>query len=69
MENVNFSYAQRREISILRDLTLKIDAGQTLGIVGLSGGGKSTLVRLLMRFYDPDGGSIVSHIHKFVLNI
>ncbi|KAI1714514.1 ABC transporter transmembrane region domain-containing protein [Ditylenchus destructor] len=58
VENVNFSYAQRREISILRDLTLKIDAGQTLGIVGLSGGGKSTLVRLLMRFYDPDGGSI-----------
>ncbi|KAI1733308.1 ABC transporter transmembrane region domain-containing protein [Ditylenchus destructor] len=58
VENVSFSYAQRREISILRNLTLKIDAGQTLGIVGLSGGGKSTLVRLLMRFYDPDSGSL-----------
>lgn len=53
---VNFSYHPHRPI--LRNLDLHIPAGTKLGIVGASGAGKSTIARLLYRFYDVDGGSI-----------
>jgi ABC-type multidrug transport system fused ATPase/permease subunit len=43
---------------VLQNLDLQIDAGSTVAFVGRSGGGKSTLVHLLMRFYDPTRGTI-----------
>ena len=39
-------------------LSFRAEAGERLGLVGPSGGGKSSIVRLLLRFYDPDGGRI-----------
>lgn len=56
-DNVSFSYNARR--SILHDVDFTIPAGKTLAVVGYSGGGKSTLVRLLFRFYDVTSGRIL----------
>ncbi len=55
--DVTFKYQSSREY-VLDHLSLTIDAGETLAIVGRSGSGKSTLVSLLPRFYDPDHGSV-----------
>jgi ATP-binding cassette subfamily B protein len=55
-ENVSFSYDQRRPI--LQDLSFEVPAGQKVAIVGASGAGKSTISRLLFRFYDIDEGRI-----------
>ena len=56
-EDVNFSYDSRRPI--LQDLDFTLPAGQSLAVVGSSGSGKSTIVRLLFRFYDVHGGRIL----------
>jgi ATP-binding cassette subfamily B protein len=53
---VNFAYKGRE--MILRDLSLTIPAGHTIGIVGSTGSGKSTLVKLLLRFYEVEQGNI-----------
>ena len=55
-ERVNFSYDGKRQI--LRDLTFEVPAGGKVAVVGASGVGKSTLARLLYRFYDVTGGRI-----------
>jgi ATP-binding cassette subfamily C protein CydCD len=55
--NVSFAY-QGRSKSILQDLNFEIPAGKTLALVGPSGAGKTTLAQLLMRFWDPEKGSI-----------
>jgi thiol reductant ABC exporter CydD subunit len=57
-ERVSFGYPGR-EVEVLRDLELEIRAGETLAIVGPSGGGKSTLVSLLFRFFAPSSGRVV----------
>ncbi|MGI9505379.1 MAG: ABCB family ABC transporter ATP-binding protein/permease, partial [Geminicoccaceae bacterium] len=54
--SVGFGYDPRRPI--LRDVDFTIPAGQSLAVVGSSGAGKSTIVRLLFRFYDVDSGGI-----------
>lgn len=56
LENVVFGY--KKESDVLHDVSLEIPAGQTLAIVGHSGGGKSTLCQLIPRFYDVEEGSI-----------
>ena len=55
-KKINFSY--REDLPIIEDLSLKIDHGQTIGLVGLTGSGKSTLIKLLLRLYDPQSGEI-----------
>ena len=57
-KNVNFQYPGN-EAYALKDISFKIEAGQTLALVGLSGSGKTTIVKLLMRFYDPTAGDIL----------
>jgi ATP-binding cassette, subfamily B, putative efflux pump len=57
-ENVNFSYSDKNEPT-LKNLSLKIGKGETIALVGMSGGGKSTLVSLIPRFYDVTSGSIL----------
>ena len=56
LRNIAFSYEADRQI--LRDVSLEIPAGQTVAIVGSSGSGKSTIGRLLFRFYDVTGGAL-----------
>jgi len=55
--NVDFSYQENR--SILNNINFKVESGQKLAIVGASGSGKSTIARLLFRFYDITKGSIL----------
>ncbi|XP_040500235.1 phosphatidylcholine translocator ABCB4 isoform X3 [Ursus maritimus] len=57
-KNVHFSYPSRKEVKILKGLSLKVESGQTVALVGNSGCGKSTTVQLLQRLYDPDEGRI-----------
>ena len=54
-ENVKFSYPGTRR-TVHDGLSFRAEAGERLGLVGPSGGGKSSIVRLLLRFYDPDNG-------------
>ncbi|KAL4093101.1 hypothetical protein PRIC1_012090 [Phytophthora ramorum] len=56
--NVNFTYPSRPEAQILRDYNVTIEPGQTVAFAGASGGGKSTLIALIERFYDPTSGTI-----------
>ncbi len=56
LQNVNFSYDP--EVSLIEDLNLSVKPGQRIAIVGPTGCGKSTVINLLMRFYDVDSGSI-----------
>ncbi|MFN8539066.1 MAG: ABC transporter ATP-binding protein [Thermomicrobiales bacterium] len=55
-ERVTFAYTP--DVPVLRDVSFRIPAGQTLGVVGRTGSGKSTLAKLLFRFYDPASGAI-----------
>ena len=57
-ENIDFSYPNRPSIKILNGFNLSIKNGQTNALVGASGCGKSTTIALLLRFYDPDSGTI-----------
>jgi len=57
---VAFNYPNRPQVKILEGLNLKVEKGQTLALVGSSGCGKSTVVQLLERFYDPLDGEMVS---------
>ena len=56
VENVTFAYD--RELDVLRNVSLTVQPGETIAVVGPSGGGKTTLCQLIPRFYDVDGGSI-----------
>lgn len=55
-ENLSFNYAKNREV--IEDFNLEIAPGEKIGLVGRSGAGKTTLVNLLLRFYDLDSGRI-----------
>lgn len=59
-ENVTFSYGDDDDDQVvLKDINLNIKSGETVALVGMSGGGKSTLVSLIPRFYDVTGGRIL----------
>src|SRR5678815_1754759 len=58
LRNVSFGYANESR-SVLRDVSLKVKAGTMVALVGESGGGKSTLTKLLPRFHDPSSGAVL----------
>ena len=60
--DVEFSYPDREQV--LRGLNLIVPAGRTVGLVGPTGSGKTTLIRLLMRFHDPQSGSVSLDGHQ-----
>lgn len=55
-ENVNFSYTPNEKV--IKNLSFEVKKGETIAIIGETGAGKTTIVKLLMRFYDIDSGSI-----------
>ncbi|SNR65003.1 ABC transporter transmembrane domain-containing protein [Puniceibacterium sediminis] len=57
-EGVSFAYPARPDVSALDNVTLQIRAGETIALVGPSGAGKTTIIQLIQRFYDPDEGSV-----------
>ncbi|NLJ73404.1 MAG: ABC transporter ATP-binding protein [Firmicutes bacterium] len=64
LSNVQFGYDPVK--TVIKDLSLKVNPGQTIAIVGPTGAGKTTLVNLLMRFYDVDGGTITFDGHDIM---
>ncbi len=58
-DRVDFRYPSREEVAVLKNVSFSIDPGQEVALVGPSGGGKSTLVSLLLRFYEPSDGRIL----------
>jgi ABC-type multidrug transport system fused ATPase/permease subunit len=57
-EHVAFSYPGRKDVPVLKDLSLTASNGEQIAIVGPSGAGKSTLASLLLHFYEPDNGTL-----------
>jgi ATP-binding cassette subfamily B protein len=66
--DVHFSYPSRPDLPVLKGISLNIRAGEKIALVGYSGAGKSTIIQLLMRFYDYQSGEILvdgESIHSF----
>ncbi|XP_041039515.1 ATP-binding cassette, sub-family B (MDR/TAP), member 4 isoform X1 [Carcharodon carcharias] len=63
-EGVGFNYPTRPDVTVLQGLTVSIEKGQTLALVGSSGCGKSTTVQLLERYYDPLYGKVLLDEHN-----
>ena len=61
-DDVNFDYPSRT--NILKKLSFKIEGGKTIAFVGSTGAGKSTIIKLLLRLYDPQSGSILLDGHN-----
>ena len=58
LENVCFNYSSRPDAAALEDFSLHVGPGETVALVGPSGAGKSTVFQLLLRFHDPQSGSV-----------
>ncbi len=70
-KNVQFAYPSRKDVQVLQAINLTIKAGEKVALVGHSGAGKSTIIQLLMRFYDLDKGEILldqQPIQQYELN-
>jgi ATP-binding cassette subfamily B (MDR/TAP) protein 1 len=58
LRNIKHIYTSRPEVTVMKDVRLIIPAGKKTALVGASGSGKSTIVGLVERFYDPVGGQV-----------
>ncbi|EPS59348.1 p-glycoprotein, partial [Genlisea aurea] len=63
LKNVDFSYPSRPETRVLHNFSLTVPAGKTVALVGSSGSGKSTVISLIERFYDPTSGEVLLDGH------
>eukprot|EP00744_Colponema_vietnamica_P000962 GILI01001667.1.p1 GENE.GILI01001667.1~~GILI01001667.1.p1 ORF type:complete len:1297 (+),score=398.64 GILI01001667.1:125-4015(+) len=57
--NIEFAYPTRKDHKLFKDLNVTIQKGQTVAFSGVSGSGKSSIIQMIQRFYDPDGGSVL----------
>lgn len=64
LKNVDFYYPSRPDVKILNNFSLSVPSGKTIALVGSSGSGKSTVVSLIERFYDPTSGNTVKTIQS-----
>ena len=64
LRNIKMIYPSRAEVVVMQDVNLKVPAGKTTALVGASGSGKSTIVGLVERFYDPVGGEVYLDGHE-----
>ena len=64
LKNIRMIYPSRAEVVVMQDVNLKVPAGKTTALVGASGSGKSTIVGLVERFYDPVGGKVYLDGHE-----
>ncbi|KAF9817369.1 hypothetical protein IEO21_03510 [Rhodonia placenta] len=62
--NISFSYPERPDVPVLKDLSLEIADNECIAVVGSSGSGKSTLTALLQRLYEPGSGSITVGLNE-----
>ncbi|MEO6168643.1 MAG: ABC transporter transmembrane domain-containing protein [Chitinophagales bacterium] len=58
-DEVAFSYPSRKDVTVLKNVTLSANAGEQIALVGPSGAGKSTVASLLLRFYEPEKGKLL----------
>lgn len=65
--DVKFFYPFRPQVQVLKGVSFKITKGQSVGLVGPSGGGKSTVMAMLQRFYDPQSGEVLVGTEKKAL--
>ncbi|KAJ6303670.1 hypothetical protein OIU77_017531 [Salix suchowensis] len=63
LKNVDFAYPSRPDVRILNNFSLNVPSGKTIALVGSSGSGKSTVVSLIERFYDPNSGQVLLDGH------
>ena len=57
-DNVSFRYPSRPDVSALEEVSLTVSPGETVAFVGPSGAGKTTIIQMLQRFYDPNQGAV-----------
>jgi ABC-type multidrug transport system fused ATPase/permease subunit len=63
LNDVHFAYPARPDVKVFSGINLNVEAGQTVALVGASGSGKSTVIQLLQRFYDPAAGTVTVDGH------
>jgi len=66
-EDIHFRYPTRPGVRVLRGLSLTVEPGSFVAIVGPSGSGKSTTIQLVERFYDPLAGDVYVSLHMIVI--
>lgn len=59
LKDVEFSYPSRPNVLIFKDFNLRVHAGRSMALVGQSGSGKSSVISLTLRFYDPTSGKVM----------
>lgn len=73
LRGVQFSYPSRPDVLLFRDFNLKVHSGKTMALVGQSGSGKSSVISLILRFYDPTAGKVMidgkSYAQVFALSL
>lgn len=60
LNNVKFKYPTRPNVPVLNGVSLSVETGQTVALVGSSGCGKSTIINLIQRFYDIESGEVIT---------
>lgn len=58
-QNIHFTYPKRPDMEVLKGITIKVQPGEKVALAGQSGSGKSTIMSLLLRFYEPSSGNIL----------